>query len=494
MKTLQFALLAFLVTFAPVVRAALPTNGTLNFEIRPTNGNDNNGGCYVAGSSGTDFSQQNSTQKAFTDLLVGATTTQATSVLNPFASTDVGNCVKVVSGSGCTVGVYQIVSVSTITATMDRSLGTAASVCTANEGGAWQTIGTWNTLITATCGGACGWGAWVKAESTITTTTQFLFTAVTQPNSGSPGCFLQGYTSTRGDQGQVTIQQTAEISFDNAIIAIANNTGGFLVSNFILDCNSQTGGQALHVQGQQGSNVMFNISATNCKNSSGAIGFNNSGHYCIRCSVTGYTGTGSQFTIDGGNGGNFCIDCTATGGTGPGFVFAYSTCIRCIAANNTGTTSDGFQISPNSTASIINIDQSVAYNNGRDGIHVSPGTLLSITNTVLYGNAGFGINDVATNPLILGQVIADYNAFGSNTSGARENIPAGSHDVTLSADPFVNGASANFALNSTAGGGTALKGVGFPGALLVGGTGFMDIGALQHQATAGGGTSGAPIQ
>ena len=244
MKTCRYLLLSALLSLSPSAEAALPTNGTLNFEVRPTNGNDNNGGCYVAGATGTDFSQQNSAQKAFTDLVVGATTTQATSVAHPFASTDVGNCVKVVSGSGCTTGVYQIVSVATVTATMDRSLGTAASVCTANEGGAWQTIGAWNTLITATCGGACGWGAWVKAESTITTTTSFAFTAFTQPVAGSPGAFLAGYTTTRGDGGQVTVQQTAEISFDNAIFDFANNTGGLLFENFILDCNNQTGGRA----------------------------------------------------------------------------------------------------------------------------------------------------------------------------------------------------------------------------------------------------------
>ena len=169
-----------------------------------------------------------------------------------------------------------------------------------------------------------------------------------------------------------------------------------------------------------------------------------------------------------------------------------STCIRCISANNTGGASDGFQLSANSCACIVNIDQSVAYNNGRDGIRVAPGTILNITNTVVYGNAGFGINDNATNPLIIGQSNTDYNAFGSNTSGARANIPAGSHDVALSGDPFVSGSGANFAPSTTTAG-KQIQGTGFPGALLVGGTGYLDMGALQHQST-GGGTSGSPIQ
>ncbi len=475
----------FGIFFACSIYAALPTNGTLVFETRPTNGSDNNGGCYVTGSTGTDFSQQNSPQNAFTDLIIGATTTQATSVLNPFASTDVGNCVQVVSGSGCTTGFYQIVSVATITATMDRSLGSAASVCTANEGGALKTIGKWNTLLAATCGGTCGWGNWVKAEATITTTTSFSFSSTTNANAGVP-IFLSGYTTTRGDGGRVTIQQTAEISFDNAIIAIANNIGGMLINNFTLDCNAQTGSRSLTIQGTQGPNVAQNILATNCKSTSGSIELNNSGHWCMQCTVTGQGTGGPSFSLDAGNGGNNCLDCVAVNGAGPGFVYTYSTCIRCIAANNTGATSDGFQITANSTANIIYLDSVISYNNGRDGLRLSPGEIVHVTNSVFYGNAGFGINDTRNN-LFLGFGVFDYNAFGGNTSGARSQVPVGSHDVTLSGDPFTNGASNNFApLSST------IKGVGFPGALSLGGTGHLDIGTLQSSGS-GGGASAHPI-
>jgi hypothetical protein len=56
------------------------------------------------------------------------------------------------------------------------------------------------------------------------------------------------------------------------------------------------------------------------------------------------------------------------------------------------------------------------------------------------------------------------------------------HDVSLSVSPFVS--SSNFALNSTGGGGAALKAAGFPG-VSPAGTGYLDIGALQSQAAAG---------
>ena len=59
--------------------------------------------------------------------------------------------------------------------------------------------------------------------------------------------------------------------------------------------------------------------------------------------------------------------------------------------------------------------------------------------------------------------------------------------MNLTANPFVGGS--NFALNSTSGGGAALKAKGFPG-ITPAGTGYADIGALQSQGSAGG--SAAP--
>lgn len=85
----------------------------------------------------------------------------------------------------------------------------------------------------------------------------------------------------------------------------------------------------------------------------------------------------------------------------------------------------------------------------------------SCYNSIFYGNAGYGMNMTSGFDSIVNQGV-DYNAFGSNTSGARNNTSAGSHDVTLTADPFTNGASDDFSLNGTAGGGAACKAVGYP--------------------------------
>ena len=112
-----------------------------------------------------------------------------------------------------------------------------------------------------------------------------------------------------------------------------------------------------------------------------------------------------------------------------------------------------------------------------------------VMNSVFAGNGTYGINSDTTNYTASGrnQLLMDYNAFYNNTSGARNNVPSGEHDVTLTGDPFTNGGSLNFSLNNTANQGAALRGTGFPGGLQAGGTGYLDIGMLQHQDLGGSG-------
>lgn len=98
------------------------------WEVRTT-GSDNNGGGFDAtsGIPGTDFSQQTAAQITYTDMVIGATTTQFTSVANSPAASLVGNIINVTSGTGFTVQRVQVLSVTAGVATCDKSLGTTAS-------------------------------------------------------------------------------------------------------------------------------------------------------------------------------------------------------------------------------------------------------------------------------------------------------------------------------------------------------------------------------
>src|SRR5262245_28758828 len=95
--------------------------GTVAWEVRST-GNDNNGGGFVIGGSGTDYSQQDAAQYNFTDLVVdGSVNTKVTSASHNFVAADVDNIMHITAGTGWTVGFYRILSVASNAATLDRS-------------------------------------------------------------------------------------------------------------------------------------------------------------------------------------------------------------------------------------------------------------------------------------------------------------------------------------------------------------------------------------
>src|SRR3990167_3249347 len=106
MKKLLAIILCLLLA-APDLRAAF--NAATVFEVR-TAGAATNGGCFVTGASGTDRSQQDAAQISYTDLVIGAVTTELTSAAFPFAADDEGNCINIASGAGCTVQIVQVVS------------------------------------------------------------------------------------------------------------------------------------------------------------------------------------------------------------------------------------------------------------------------------------------------------------------------------------------------------------------------------------------------
>lgn len=106
------------------------------------------------------------------------------------------------------------------------------------------------------------------------------------------------------------------------------------------------------------------------------------------------------------------------------------------------------------------IVSNIFYNNTSDGIEIvnNNAAMPDLIGNVFSQNGGYGINSAATAAQAYGQV-ADYNAFYSNTSGLRNGITAGANDITLTADPFTDAAGGDFTLNSTAGGGAALRAV-----------------------------------
>lgn len=116
------------------------------------------------------------------------------------------------------------------------------------------------------------------------------------------------------------------------------------------------------------------------------------------------------------------------------------------------------------------------------GIEITAGAGI-IEHNVGWSHSGYAITGSATsgNPLIRN------NALGSHTSGRLDTTTLGSvieekNAVTLTADPFVDSTNKNFSLNNTSGGGILCRAASRLW------NGYADLGAIQSQATAGGGS------
>jgi hypothetical protein len=450
---------------------------TAVWEVRTT-GSDNNGGGFDSALGGTDNSMQTSAQVNINNSTVTATVNGSVITFTGGTYTvlagDVGNIVNIITASGGTPPTlkrYEITSVGVGlngTWTLDSTTSAVTSTITsALMGGCFATFGKAITSVVA------GNVVYVKGTAiySIAASTNF----ATSGTSGLPISWI-GYTTSRGDNGQVTIQAST-----TAVDCFKGNGAFQRFYNFIGDGNLKGTSRGFNLGG--GQLVMQNCKAIN-STVTGFLIAGNQGLF-ISCVASGQTSAATGgFLITAF--GNVFVGCRATANACPGVVDQVSSATAnnqyasCIFDNNTGASSDGFQ----KTASGGTLFQNCAfYTNARDGLRISAAggvDMLLANNNAFVNNTGVGINSTVTNWGTQSFTNSlDYNAFFGNSS-PRTNVPAGTHDVTLTGDPFVNGASNNFALNNTAGSGAACRAAGFPGVLQSGGTGFQDIGGLQH--------------
>jgi hypothetical protein len=489
---LLFCLLSLCVLFSGSAYGAI--SATAVWDVRTT-GADTNGGGFDASvaSPGTNFSLQNSPGVAYTDLTIGATTSTYTSTLNPVGTTIPGNMLQIVStvSGTCTAGVYEVLSQAAAVATVDRALGTSGSVCHANLGGSYASIGQANSVFVS--------GNEIYAKAGTYTLTSSISVGA---NIGS--WFLAGYTATHGDASSpVTTVTTAT----NAVVLIKQAstalTGG-LIQNIAFTTTAGTptfGIEAsagvwlgLHVINSSFSgfsdaiygdyNVVFSFGQlqlinVEIKSSTSHAIVNTFPAALVGCFIHDNTGDGWHTGADAQ---------TGQGETGGMLIYRSAIVRNAIGVNDAnGAQHLSWQVLDSVVA--FNSSHGIStdnWNNGQTG--AATGTPSVMANTILYGNGGYGFN--STNPMYLD--IALTNAFGSNTSGSYHDVTSpgyyGIADISLSANPFVDGTAVsghnNFALNSTSGGGAALKAAGWPGTALFG-TGYSDVGALQSQAATG---------
>lgn len=432
-------------------------------EVR-TAGNDTNGGAFTTGATGTDFSQQDLKNTVGSNIstvdAVAVGTGVITSATAAFTAAIVGNVIYLQGGTGALAAGWYHVTIFTnaTTITVDRNVAAGTGI-TMNVGGALVSPG-----MAAGIGLISGAIIHIKAGT-------YLITSATPNISG--GCIalslatliIHGYQTVREDYGTQPLLQASGI----ATFTIISNTGA--------DCSTANvnvdGAGLVSSRGINQRGYVFKCNALNCTNS----GFATSTDVIFnRCTATGCS-TAAVFA------GGFCVDCVAYDNT----VTAFSGTgdakwVRCIADSNSGATTDGFIFTTGNSS--INC---VAYNNGRDGFRTSQDSV-SFENCIAESNAGVGINVISALDSILFINNATFgNGGGGIVTGAGKGI-INMNPVAGASTFFTNAAAQDFSLNNVAGGGAAARNAGYPGVLPVGGTGFLDIGALESGVNSAGGT------
>lgn len=406
-------------------------------EVRTT-GSDTNGGFFNSARGGTDYSIQDSAQATGT---VTSSTTTVTATTGIFTSGMVGNYIT----DGTTWKEITAFTSATVVTVDSAPSWTSASIKVA---GALATIAKALSLWTTN-----GIRCYVKKSAGYG-----ISAALTWPSGPSytGANRLIGYDATRGDGGRPVITTSGSINGFNFA------QFGVNIENFELD----GGGSGL---------IGVNMNAQ----------FNN----IYNCYVHGFTTDGIRITamnctVNGcelaANAGTAAINCTVGqikieevyihGNTTAGIVAQSSTSIcRSRITNNTGASSDGIQYLYDLYAA-----NNVIHGNGRDGIRFTNNyiqILSLIKNNIISSNVGTGFN-ITSAPLGSSfSEFARYNAFWNNGT-PRNNISAGTGDVTLSGDPYTNAAGGDFTLNNTSGAGAACRAHGSPSG--------VDIGWSQH--------------
>lgn len=432
---------------------------TIVWEVRSTATAGNaNGGGFKTGASGVDYSQQNAAQYNLT----GVTTAAADAILlHASAAADmVGNIANITGGTNFTVGRYEIISVvAGVSITLDRNCTTAAgSAGVVNIGGALN-FGTADDAVFEIM--EPGNIVHIKAAT-------YTMTAVSVVKDGTAALpiVLRGYNTTRGD---------APAFADQPVLAFGANASTFGDYFQLYDISVTTtsaNGLQLGVGG-----LKHNCKSTNSSGTASRIAlFADREGVVMRCEGVSTNGMAIHLNDDRCRAlGNYAHD-SATGintNTSPsGTTIAYNIVDSCTTA---------ISIITFSTAStIISNTLFGAATPAGTGINIAStaSTHLVVMNNTISGFAT-GINSAAS----VGVNFFDYNNFFNNTTD-RVNVTAGPNDTAL--DPgFADAANGNFAI------GANLRAKGFPGVFPGGlSTGYLDIGAVQRQEPAGGGSSG----
>lgn len=460
----------------------MPISALTELEVR-TGGNDNNGGGFVAGGSGTDWSQQNSPQYALTGI---ASAGSGNTILSTLAAADmVGNIAQVTGGTNFNTGFFQVTSVSVGVSITFSTNNAGQSICTGvGASGVINIGGGLLTITQAQTASQTGNIIWIRSG------TYTLTTGLTVPNTSLS---YMGYGSTHGDLGTKPLLTTSTNSL-NIFTDVASGVTDLTINNLSMSSTAGTKGSAIAAVTRN----ITGLTVANCKMSGFTTGINgddNVTFYINNLQVinTEIASCSAEAILASG----YFFGCYIHANSGDGWTLSHavqtsqgSVFSRCVFSGN----NHGINVPFIGSDGSIFVENCTFYNQTSDGIlcsgTVAPGRL-GFVNNIFYSNGGYGIN-MSSATATVQPGINQNNAYGANSTAARNGVLAGPGDVTLSGNPFNGAGSGDFSLNSTSGAGGACRDAGFPGAIGgSGSTGSVDIGAIQS--AGGGGAHGSAI-
>lgn len=422
---------------ASVGAVVLAGNGALNTTAGCASTASPTGGTWSI-----DYSQKATSIFNYGDMVIGVTTTTYTSVLNPVGPHLVGNTLSVLANTGWTVQRVQIVSVSSLTATCDKSLGTTGSVNgTAGLGGALKSPALAagvhvadNYIFIRNTGGASNTIYDMSNSANVAGGKLFDNSAGT----GARGTWYVGYETTRTlnnrDANRPILRANA-----NSVVCMELDANQIQARNIITDNNAAKTGT-----------TGFYLGAGSVR--------------LERCSALNQTFRG----IDVAGGTGFLIDVSA------------DACANGV--NLVNATMVGFSIK-NCTGNALNMSaeskafQGVISGAGGVGINITSARA-TVGSVTVYGCTGDNVamnagqqQNVLVNVISYASVARNFNlgtdgiyrlfncAGGAGGTADAFNANMAEGFITLTADPFTNAAGGDFSLNNNAGGGALLRGL-----------------------------------
>ena len=435
-------------------------------EVR-TAGNDTNGGGFVTGASGSNYSTADAKRTgtgvndSTTDAVANGTTT-ITSATAAFTTAIIGNIIYLAGGTGgLAAGWYQVLTRPSATSiTVDRNVA-AGNTITMNIGGALASPG-----MSGGYGLVGGGRVWIKAG------TYSITSATINISGGCPSygvlVMIEGYENSRGDRGVAPVLQASGIA-TATLFTLGTNDSACV--NVDVDGATLTAIRGFSCTVR---NSFLFCTAANCTNS----GFNltSASTFAAYCRATGCTTTGAGFV--GIAGGSF-YGCVADQNSVPGFSGS-GVYQQCIAAENSGATTDGFI----TAATHSQYFYCVSYGNGRDGFRTNT-TDFRCMWCIAEGNSA-GVGFIVSAGTGAGCYL--FNCAGqSNSSNTSGTFLLGNTDFNTGAgsSSFFNDAAAgDFTLNNNTGDGASVQQI--PEIFPYGGTGYPSLGALAPQVFARG--------